>query len=43
MIGDIDVPVNRRDVSISLDQSFFHSTLPLAASNAISTAELPSV
>ena len=43
MIGDIAVPVNSFDVSISFDQSLRHFTSPVAASNAERTALVPSV
>src|SRR5688572_9540988 len=43
MIGDIALTVNRRDVSISFDQSLRQRTFPVAASNAESTALVPSV
>ena len=43
MIGDIAVPVNSADVSISFDQSLRHFKAPVAASNDDSTALVPSV
>ena len=43
MIGDIAVPVKSFDMSISFDQSLRHFTAPVAASNAVSTAVVPSV
>ena len=43
MIGDMAVPVNSFDVSISFDQSFRHFSVPVAASNDDSTALTPSV
>jgi hypothetical protein len=43
MIGDIAVPVNSLDVSISFDQSFRHFKAPLDASNADRTALAPRV
>ena len=43
MIGDIAVPVNSRDVSISFDQSLRHFSSPVAASNAERIALVPSV
>ena len=43
MIGDMAVPVNRRDVSISFDQSLRHFTSPVFASNAVRTALAPRV
>ena len=43
MIGDIAVPVKSFDVSISFEKSFRHFSVPVAASNADSTAVTPSV
>ena len=43
MIGDIAVPVNIFEVSISFDQSLRHFSAPVFASNADSTALVPSV
>jgi hypothetical protein len=43
MIGDIAVPVKRREVSISFDQSLRHFNPPVAASNDDNTALVPSV
>ena len=43
MTGDMAVPVNSFEVSISFDQSFRHFNVPVAASNDDSTAVTPSV
>ena len=43
MMGDIAVPVNSFEVSISLEKSLRHLKAPVAASNADNTAVTPSV